>query len=397
VRLPEAKIKEAFLHPLEEIRLTAVGYFADAHSQDESVMPLVVQAVEKHGRGSAFSILRDAERLPQTAETVDWLVGELRRDYDLADMEQDNYRFAVAIALCSAPHPLLWKRLPDILTAPAFPKELADPLSERLDMFTWDWERAWRAFLDFERDTMRRKRITSSDARYGTRIAETLARHKQKAKMLLRLLAGEYEDEDEALMEWARPSLIDVVGMMRLEDAVPLLLDMFEDDDLSLADSAATALERIGGDTVVREIDAKWWETEGDFREGAACILSRVRGDLCEERCLTYLAAEEAPEVQLVLGEALLDNFSLEAIDPVWSLVADAEDDELVPDERGLRYMLVATATIMGRRFPHFDQWHKDASRDNWGRFDLPRGRLADSFRPDEIGPKQSGNGKRHY
>lgn len=42
MRLPEEKINEAILHPEEEIRLTAVSYFADSYSQDPTIMPLVI-------------------------------------------------------------------------------------------------------------------------------------------------------------------------------------------------------------------------------------------------------------------------------------------------------------------------------------------------------------------
>jgi hypothetical protein len=82
MRTPESKIKQAILHPEEEMREQALHYFSDAHSQDDTVMPLVIQAVEKYGRDTAFSILRDADHLVQTDATIDWLMRELRRDYN---------------------------------------------------------------------------------------------------------------------------------------------------------------------------------------------------------------------------------------------------------------------------------------------------------------------------
>src|SRR5690242_5250419 len=102
MRLPESKIKQGILHPEEEVRLTATKYFSDSFSRDESVMPLVIEAVEKYGRENAFSILRDAERLPQTPPTLDWLMNELRRIYDTNKVEEDNYRAAIGLILCDA-------------------------------------------------------------------------------------------------------------------------------------------------------------------------------------------------------------------------------------------------------------------------------------------------------
>jgi hypothetical protein len=62
MRLTVEKIKQSILHTDEEVRLTAVSYFADSFSLDPTAMPLVVQAVEKFGRDSSFSILRNHTR-----------------------------------------------------------------------------------------------------------------------------------------------------------------------------------------------------------------------------------------------------------------------------------------------------------------------------------------------
>ena len=99
VRLSESKIKEAILHPEEEIREKALHYFSDAHCEDESVMLLVIKAIEKYGREAGFHILRDAEWLPQTEATIDWLIWELRQDYDFSDVNQENYCIALAWVL----------------------------------------------------------------------------------------------------------------------------------------------------------------------------------------------------------------------------------------------------------------------------------------------------------
>ena len=66
MRLPESKIKAAIQHAEEEVRLTALRYFTEPLTDDTSVMPLVIQSVESYSVDSAFRILRDAERLPQT-------------------------------------------------------------------------------------------------------------------------------------------------------------------------------------------------------------------------------------------------------------------------------------------------------------------------------------------
>ena len=134
---PESQIKAAILHPEEEIRLHAVCYFSEARCEDESIMPSVIQAVEKYGREATCDIVDAMHDLPQTEATVDWLINQLRRDYDMSDVAQENHCFRLAWALRKAPQPIFTKRFNDIITAKAFPEPLRQSLKERLDTFAW--------------------------------------------------------------------------------------------------------------------------------------------------------------------------------------------------------------------------------------------------------------------
>ena len=109
MRPPESKIKEVVLHPEEEVRLTALDYFSRSNAKDETIMPLVIEAVEKYGRDRAFRILRSADSLPQTDATVGWLAEELSKDRDLADVDlgalgqQQSDHLGVVAAVGRAP------------------------------------------------------------------------------------------------------------------------------------------------------------------------------------------------------------------------------------------------------------------------------------------------------
>ena len=49
MRLPEEQIKQAILHPELSVRTLALHYFSRSFSDDTTVMPFVVEAVEKFG------------------------------------------------------------------------------------------------------------------------------------------------------------------------------------------------------------------------------------------------------------------------------------------------------------------------------------------------------------
>jgi hypothetical protein len=393
VRLPVQKIKQGIFRPEEEVRVTAVAYFTESFSPDATIMPLVIEAVEKYGRNSSFSILRKAEYLVQTASTLDWLIRELRRNFDIKNIADDNLRFALALVIVAAPVELLEKRKTEINGLENFPESLRGSLDERVQMKTWGLEQCWEALEELGRKTMKRGECTSNESRHASRIIESLAQYPdERGDMVLALLRKNYPGKDDRLMIWLESDIIELAGEMRLEAAIPVLVEHLHSDDLALADAATMALSRIGTDKVVESIADDWWDGNDDFRGSAADVLDKIHSDLCAERCLEFLDGEEDMHTALALGHALLSNFAFDGIEPVRELILENEDD-LSPDHFDLRYHLVAAATIMRTTFPEYEEWYKDALKTNWGWGDHEYARLADSFRSDPIGPKQSGNG----
>jgi len=358
-------------------------------------MPLVVQAVERHGRSSAFHILREAEHLPQSPATTDWLISELRRDYDLEDLGNDNYRFAVALILYHARPELLLTRQGEIASLPMFPAQMRTPLQERIDMLSWGWDRGWAALEALGQDTMRRRGFMHNDVRYAYRIIESLARYREKAAAIHGLLQRQYGGRNEALMRWLEPLIVSLAGAMQLESAVPLLIERLDDQNVSVADESITALIRIDTDVGVEAIADQWSNTDTGFRAAASDVLENIHTDLCAESCLRFFAAENDAIARMSLAHAVASQFIEEGVESVRQLVLG--HDELKPNGLDdIRYRLVAACTIMGVFFPEYERWYEDAVANNWGLGEYTPPRLADSFRPDQPGPKGWWNGRRH-
>src|ERR1022692_3948306 len=125
VRYPEAKIKEAILHPDIEIRDRATMYFGKAFSSDHTIMPLVIKAVETFGReNDAYRLIGASRDLPQTEETIAWVIDELNAE--LGD-KYENYAYNLSMVLLDADPALLLPRESDILDACHFLAGLRDP------------------------------------------------------------------------------------------------------------------------------------------------------------------------------------------------------------------------------------------------------------------------------
>jgi hypothetical protein len=386
MRLSEDRVKQAILHPEEEARLTALRYVSDSGSRDESVMPLVIRAVELHGRERAFRLLRIAEHLPQTEPTVTWLMDELRHEFDQSDVGQDNYRFAISLILREANPVLIGRQCQAILSLPAFPDELRASLEERVEMAVLDWPARWQAFTRFAHELNERPRLTSQDFRRLDRFVRLLGWDSEAGTGHVLHLLDSPDAIDEELGDWLEPWIARLAGVMRLQGAIPHLIDraLSRDDD-EVVDECGPALGRIGGDALVQAITDVWPEADEEFRNVVCEALEYIHTDLSTQTCLDFLREEEDDNVALSLGHALLSHFAIEAVEPVRQLVLDEND--LDPDQSDLRDHLLAACVIMNTTFPEFEAWHAEAVRTNWGWGDHRPERLADSFRDDGRGP----------
>lgn len=147
MRYPEAKIKEAILHPDIEIRDRATTYFAKSFSSDATIMPLVIKAVETYGReNDAYRLIGASRDLPQTEETIAWVIDELNNE---SCDKPENYAYNLSMVLVEADPALLLPRESDILEARHFLADLRTPVTDRLRMLSWDEATCWQKLEEF--------------------------------------------------------------------------------------------------------------------------------------------------------------------------------------------------------------------------------------------------------
>jgi hypothetical protein len=137
VRYPEDKIKEAILHPDLDVRDTAIRYFYSSTSPDATLMPLAIQAIERYGRTKAFSFTHYLNLLPQTEQTIGWVIAELQRGFEGRPEEWHFYYLNLSRLLCHTDIRLIAQHAPDVLHAPHFDPKEQVAFRERLEMFGW--------------------------------------------------------------------------------------------------------------------------------------------------------------------------------------------------------------------------------------------------------------------
>jgi len=392
MRPSNSKIKTTILHADEEVRLGATLFFAGSLSQDETIMPCVIRAVERFGKGKAFLLLRAAEPLPQSPATIRWLVKELRKEYRVEDLGDDNYRFAVAMILCAARPELLLASHDEILGLAMFPVELRKTLDDRMEMLSWQWDQAWSTLEELAAQFARRGRWTWNEFRYGGRLVECLARHRSaKAGEVADWLQRHREGRMEGAAAWHAPFIVRLAGRMRLEVVVPHLLELLSHEEPRIRDESISALIQIDGESAPAEIASLWSRANPRFRAAASEVLENIHSDSVVATCLRLFEAEEELDAKILLGHAVLSQFVDEGIEPVRQLILDRGVASPLC-ARSLCNHLVIACTITNKMIPEFDQWRRAAMATDWGRGDVPRHRLADDFRSDEPVPDRPSN-----
>lgn len=190
MRLSESKIKEAILHPDAGIRDRVLRYFADAYCNDTTLVPLVIQAVERYGREGAYQLVGSSTDLAHTDDTISWVVDELNRE----DADQyENYTFNLTRVLCHADPALLVHRDTQIIEARHFLASYRDTFLERLEMLSWDEAACWQeleAICEAGKDKRDTKDVNLGRAGH---ILEALARMggPQREQRILAILSQE--------------------------------------------------------------------------------------------------------------------------------------------------------------------------------------------------------------
>jgi hypothetical protein len=353
VRYPAAKVKEAIFHPDIEIRDRATMYFAKAFSSDLTIMPLVIKAVETYGRqNDAYRLIGASRDLPQTEDTISWVIDELNGEAD----KHENYAYNLSMVLVDADLTLLLPRESDILDARHFLADLRTPLTDRLRMLAWDEATCWRNLEEFCEEGKDKRYTNEVNLSYANMVVEALARYSDECEPKVReWLAVKLDDYSHHPMKWLEPLVVRLAGQAQLESTIPLIVGkLLEDGGDLLNEECADALAHIGTPAVLHAIAEAFPTAEQHFRIYATNPLEHIHSDLAVEITLQLLEKENDQIIRRQLADSLLFQFAKEGIEIARQLLVDKELDFT---GRGLRNSLLETCTLMGERFPEYDEW----------------------------------------
>jgi hypothetical protein len=377
MRAPASRIKEAILHHDSIVREAAVSYFTGEFTGDVDVTRRVIQAINRFGEDEAFEPYWFLAYLPQDDETVDWMIDYLRAEDSGAEQES-SLASGVLSALQNAPAELLAGRESEWNDLELLEEDGRNNIRQRIAAQAMSPDALWK-----ELETWCAAGGESDDGPDKDRldwIINALSRHREFCRpKVLEALESTLKDE------WFEYCMIILAGELRLQEAATNLIGIeIDSEDIALIEWQK-ALARIGGDDIVRGLEAAYAAADVDFRMTIANTLEKIHTDLCLETCLRLYGMETDDEVRRFLIAAAVRQIAHEAIEPARQYILAVPPS---PEAREIRKQLLAACEILDERIPEFEAWRDDAWHDRelnraWYRAQFLSGGLLDALDDD--------------
>lgn len=358
MRLSTAKVKAAILHLDKDVREAAVNYFSSSFSSDPTIMPLVIESVERYGWHDAFEFYSYLDDLTQTDDTVRWLIRQIKQSDPSIDAGIEIFILSCRSALIHADPTLLQRYESDLMAPEVLELENKAVIRERIYYPFRSADELWHELEEFcdahENDEM----ISDEDFGFACRLVAALGQHREQlAGTVLSILQGETGDFDN----WLAGFAVRLAGEMKLEAAIPYLIEMLNEDDYWIDEECHRALVKIGSETIDSFIARGFSKGEWNFRMSAACMLEDIHTEWSVRTCLNLEKDERDQGIRALLLQAVLMNFATEGIEPARQFILTTPLD---PDVLELRTALLTACKVMDQRFPEFDMWLEDSKND---------------------------------
>lgn len=231
MRLTEDQVRKGLHYPDKDVRFAVLQYFANSYSTNTAIMPDVIALVDRWGPKDAFAFSFPIADLAQTEETITWVIEQLQRPPK--DEHEENFASHLRRLLVRADPRLVELHKAAILSSPGMDRKSASRLERRLRLASTPSDQLWKRLEEIceaGKGKMYPNEISYEEA--GD-IAEALARDVSQADRMIDLLKQEFDPEAETAMMWLEIFLVQMVGNMRYEPAVPILIKkLFVDGEI---------------------------------------------------------------------------------------------------------------------------------------------------------------------
>jgi hypothetical protein len=349
MRPTDEQVRQAILHPEQEVREAAVNYLADGHTNDVRIMPLVIQAIQQWGWKDAFEYYQFLQKLPQSPETLDWLLKQLPSNKEAevtSDEVASRYHVNLVRAIEGADTAVLESIQERIEQHLSLPDDAKVVIHDRIYCATREPDELWAELTQFCEAA---GEAEDPDFEEFYRIVEALGPHGEVLKQRVFDILKNPNDG------WLTTAGVRLAGEMRLQEAIPHLLPWLVGDRWDYhGEDGMWSLERIGGSPVVEALANAYPAGDWGARMVTANILGNIHIDHAEQTLLQLLATETDSSLKGHLLCALMNGFCSDGIEPARQFLLHTKLD---PDFLEVRSHLITLCKLVNHSFPELDYW----------------------------------------
>jgi hypothetical protein len=293
--------------------------------------------------------------LAQTEETLRWLVQELANTVKSDGAEEALHCMHLSRMIAAADARLLAGHEASIMELEGLRSPERDRIAERIELLGCDAEYCWKELERFCDEGKRKTYVNEVNLEHAYNLVEAISRNGNAyADRVLELLSegiDSYTANPMKLMEGLAARL---AGEMRLDAAVPLLVDKLLVDGDWTNEECARALTRMGTDSAVEAIVQEYPDSELHYRIYAVGALENIHSDASLEACLQLLALEDDWDLRFSIGHAILRQYSPGTVNAMREFILDTPPHR---ERNSMRDRLVAVAALTGSSFPEYEEW----------------------------------------
>lgn len=241
-------VKPFICHEHKYVRKLAIRYLSKISPMDLDLMTWAGRGVEKYGLNEFGHVIVDLWKFPQTEASISWTIEQLAvNDKDVILKTWLNR--IIAGADIDLVFPMLNQLKNEIWIA----QRTLELIKRRHSFAKLSTEKLWEMLMQFSKES-EDKYVNEMDYAYGEQIVEVIAeREDAPVSKILEMLTN-----DEIYHGYDEIYCIILAGRLRLEQAIPILIDKMAIDGDLICEEAVTALSRIGSEDVLKQVSQRF-------------------------------------------------------------------------------------------------------------------------------------------
>lgn len=336
--LPD-QVKPLFLHEDRFVRELAADYFNKSSHRDDELLPLVLEASRRYGVGENIRPLQSSTEFPVSVAAVP----ELLQLLEMCSDADDITRFCRI--LVHAPAHVLNVHSAAIQSSSNIPQETRERLRQRIELAGWSGSALWEELQRFSRSADEDETSNAIDAGYvDDLIAALQPADLPDTATICKLLSSYTADEGD----WLETFLVSLVGVRRVREAAPILVEKLTYEGDYLVGATIDALCQIADESILPLIQAKWTGASWSFRLFAYTVIQAVGTPAAEELLLSLLESETDLSLRTAVCTKLCHMISERGVEQVQKQINRGYDSMY----SNLHDELVPVATVLGINLP---------------------------------------------